>query len=230
MKLFLSLLLASFFIFPASFSAQSIDLIWEGDSYTPPFYEGGVPWSSQSYIRLWAIPQGFSNPSSLIYRWTKSELVLGSFSGVGKNTLILSDSKLSKPQNFRVEIMSPEDDILAVTGFTIVPHEPEMLIYENHPLYGLLLNRAIKSDYELFRDEVTFSAFPIFLGIKSLDQESLSTTWRSNGKEIGQGPEITLRKPEGVEGSTSVSTKVTDQNILMWPLEKNFLIQFGNNE
>ncbi len=226
MKFFLTLITTSLLFLPTSISAQSVDLVWEGNGYVPPFYQGGVPWSKQALIRLWAIPQGFSNPNTLIYRWTKSGTVLGSLSGVGKNTLEIMDSVLSKTQDFRVDIMSADNIILASRNYKVTPKEPQLLVYENHPIQGFLFNRAIESEYNLSRDEATFTALPFFLGIQSLDQESLSIIWRSNASEIGQGTEITLRKPEGASGASSIGVKVSDSEMVSWPLEKGFLIQF----
>jgi hypothetical protein len=123
--------------------------------------------------------------------------------------------------------MSPDDDILAASSYNIVPQDPQLVIYEKHPIYGLLSNRAISGEYKLSRDEATFAALPFFFGIENLSQESLSTIWRSNAREVGQGPEITLRRPEGTSGTASVAVKMVDSAILSWPLEKSFLIQFG---
>src|SRR3990167_10337236 len=78
--------------------AEEVDLLWQGNSYVPPFYEGRTLWSSQSRITFLAIPHGagIGNPANLTYKWTKNGTVLGNINGVGKNTLSFIDSILSK--------------------------------------------------------------------------------------------------------------------------------------
>ena len=48
-------------------NAQSVDLLWQGETYVPPFYKGKSLWSDQSRITLFAIPQGLGNPANLNY-------------------------------------------------------------------------------------------------------------------------------------------------------------------
>ncbi len=227
MKFFLALLLTIYCLLPTPANAQSVDLLWEGESYTPPFYQGGAPWSKQGYISLVAIPNGLGAPRGLNYKWIKNGTVLGSLSGVGKNTLRILDSVLSKPQEFRVEIVSSDDDVLARAAFTIRPRNPELMVYENNPLYGILFHRALSGEYSLTGGEATLSAFPYFFPAESKDAPSLEYVWRSNAREDGRGSSITYRRPEGVSGSTAVSVRVSDSEVLLMPVTSGFLIQFG---
>src|SRR3989344_1173365 len=68
------LLLASCFLFLASTTthAQSVDLLWQGETYTPPFYKGKSLWSNQSRITFFAMTNGLGNPANLSYKWTKN--------------------------------------------------------------------------------------------------------------------------------------------------------------
>lgn len=227
MKFFLALLLTVYCLLPTVVSAQSIDLLWEGESYAPPFYQGGVPWSKQGYISLVAVPSGLGASQSLNYKWTKNGTVLGSLSGVGKNTLRILDSVLSKPQEFKVEIISSDDAVLAQSAFTVRPQEPELVVYENNPLYGVLFHRALSGEFSLTGGEATLTAFPYWFNTDSKDAPSLEYVWRSNAREDGRGSSITYRRPEGVSGSTAVSVRVSDPEILMMPVTSGFLIQFG---
>src|SRR3990167_742525 len=95
-----------YFLLTTVVLAQSVDILWQGDTYTPPFYKGKSLWSNQSRITFVAIPQGLGNPASLNYKWTKNGTVLGNINGIGKNTLSFTDSILSRPQTIRVDILS----------------------------------------------------------------------------------------------------------------------------
>lgn len=227
MKFFLTLLLTIYCLLPTPTHAQSVDLLWEGESYAPPFYQGGVPWSKQGYISLVAVPNGLGAPQGLNYKWMRNGTVLGSLSGVGMNTLRLLDSVLSKAQEFRVEVVSIDNEVLAQNTFTIRPRNPELLVYENNPLYGNIFHRALSGEYSLTGGEATLTAFPYLFPTESKDAPSLEYAWRSNAREDGQGSSITYRRPESVSGSTAVSVRVSDPEILLMPVTSGFLIQFG---
>src|SRR3990167_8183019 len=103
--------------------AQEVDILWQGKTYTPPFYKGKTLWSSQSKIALLAIPHisGAGNPVNLTYKWIKNGTVLGNINGVGKNTLAFTDSILSKPQTIKVEILSEQKTVLASASIFVTP-------------------------------------------------------------------------------------------------------------
>ena len=73
-------------------NAQSVDILWQGEVYTPPFYQGKTFWSKQSRVTLVAIPHGLGNTANLNYKWTKNGTVLGNINGIGRNYLSFVDS------------------------------------------------------------------------------------------------------------------------------------------
>src|SRR5579872_1392699 len=67
----------TFSIVPAS-----IDLIWEADTYVPPFFKGKPLFTDQSTITFIALPHMLRNgvevnPANLIYKWSENDTVLG---------------------------------------------------------------------------------------------------------------------------------------------------------
>ncbi len=161
MKSFYSLLIA-FLLVPAfGASAQEVDILWQGETYTPPFYEGRTLWSNQSRITLVAIPQGLGNPASLNYKWIKNGTVLGNINGVGRNYLSFVDTVLSRPQTIEVEIIGGDRGVLAKGSVYVVPRLPALAVYENSPLYGLMFHKEI-SEYDMQNPEVVLAAFPLF--------------------------------------------------------------------
>ncbi|OHA96350.1 MAG: hypothetical protein A3D49_00450 [Candidatus Zambryskibacteria bacterium RIFCSPHIGHO2_02_FULL_43_37] len=128
-----------FFSTPAL--AQSVDILWQGTGYIPPFYEGKMLWAKQSVITLVAIPQGLGNPANLNYKWTRNGTVLGNVSGIGKNSLTFMDAVFSKPYTIKVEIVDGNEETRAEATQVIAARDPLLLVYENHPLYGYLFNK-----------------------------------------------------------------------------------------
>src|SRR5688572_16598777 len=101
------LLLVLMFLIPFfNLKAQEVDLLWQAETYTLPFYKGKALWSKESRVKLLAIPRGpgVGNPLNLTYKWTKNGTVLGNINGVGKNTIAFTDSIISRPQTIQVDI------------------------------------------------------------------------------------------------------------------------------
>lgn len=222
------LLILPFFTLKA---AGEVDLLWQGETYAPPFYEGRSLWTNESRITFFAIPNlAGVDPSSLIYRWKKDGTVLGSLSGINKRTLTLVDSILSVPVEVRVDIFIKEGtNPIGSATVTLRPALPRLVIIEDNPLYGLMFHKAVGSIFNLSEEEVTFSAMPFFARVGFREAPALTYTWRTNAGDSRTGNIVTYRAPEGSSGSSSVTVKVVNGGVLAQPTEKNFLVQFNSD-
>lgn len=214
-------------LLPTTVSAQSVDLLWQGDGYVPPFYSGRTLWIKQSAINLLALPQGLGDSKKLYFKWSRNGTVLGNTNGIGRNTLSFSDSILSKSQTFEVEIMSANEEELASASVSLTPVSPLALIYENNPLLGFMFHKEVGSTYQLNEKEVTFAAFPLFFGAMSRTDNPISYVWQTNDGEAGTGSAVTYRIPEDVSGTSKVSLKISNNDKITQEAAKNFLVQFG---
>lgn len=232
-RLALIFLLSLIFIVPNSSRAEGeVDILWQGETYTPPFYEGLPLWTNESRITFIAIPNlPNTDPSSLYYRWSKDGVVLGSLSGVNRRSLALSDTVLSLPIEVKVDIRDGEEgEILGTRVVTLSPTTAKVLVVENHPLYGLLFNKTISGTHSLTESEATFSAIPLFGNVTFRNAPALTYTWRTNTGEVSTGSKVTYRAPEDARGSSSVRLKVSSSRVLVQPKEVDFLIQFDNQQ
>ena len=202
--------------------AQSVDILWQGETYTPPFFEGLPLWSRQSQITFAAVTDGLPNPDGLVYNWIRNGTVLGLVSGVGRDSLSFSDTIFSKPITVGVEVLNKNEELLAENSITLVSTEPQVAVYENHPLYGPLFNKEISGSYKLDKEEISLLALPLYFS-----PFNLNYAWRSNNESAGADKLITFRVPENASGASSVSVKVTHKDFLRQLAEKNFLIEFG---
>jgi hypothetical protein len=221
-------ILATYYLLPTPIHAQSVDILWQGETYTSPFYEGKSLWSNQSKITLVAIPQGLGNSASLNYKWSKNGTVLGNVNGVGRNTISFYDTILSRPQNIRVDIISNANEILANASVTVVPTSPVIIIYENNPLYGFMFHREVSGTYTLKGQEVTFTAFPLFFSTLNRTDNSLKYEWRTNVGEVETKNSVTYRIPSDATGSSQIQAQVSNQKEIAQSSLKNFLIKFEN--
>ena len=212
---------------PLGAQAQSVDLLWHGETYTPPFYKGLALWSRQSRITLVVMPDGLGNRANLDYKWSRNGVVLGNLSGIGKNIISYSDSVLSRAQTFRVDIISSDEDVLASASLTLTPTSPQPLVYENNPLYGLMFHRAVDGTYPLKEQEITFTAFPFFFSTFNRVDKTMAYEWRTNAGEAELNNSVTYRVPENTKGSSEVRVWISNKDKILQSANNNFLVQFG---
>ena len=227
-KVLLFLLFITYYLLPATTHAQSVDILWQGENYTPPFYQGRNLWSNESEITFTAITQGLSNPQSLVYTWIRNGTVLGLVSGIGKSSLSFLDTIFSKPVTITVEVLNAQEELLAQNTIVIAPTAVELTMYENHPLYGFMFHQETSGGYQMRAQEATLTAFPLFFSTETRDNPFLTYSWRSNAGEDSSESSVTYRAPEEAIGVSSVSVDVDNTDFLRQKVKRNFLIQFGD--
>lgn len=166
-----------------------VDLLIQGNTYTPPLYKGRALFTGQSVATIVAIPNLVSGgvrraPAQLIYTWEKNNEVLQDASGYGKDTISFLGSILSQPFTVSVTVEDPNSDALAQKSITVAPQQPQVLIYENNPLYGSIFEKAILNKFYFDREEVGLTAIPYFFSVASRSDKNLSYAWFENEKEL----------------------------------------------
>jgi hypothetical protein len=207
--------------------AQSVDLLWQGETYTSPFYKGRSLWSDQARINLVAIPHDLGNSASLDYKWTKNGTVLGNINGVGRNTLVFSGSVISRPQTVKVDILSPQKTVLASASVTLVPTSPILAVYENNPLYGFMFHKETGGGHEIKEREVTFAAFPFFFSAPNRMGADLIHEWRTNAGGTETKNSVTYRAPDDTAGKSDVRISIRNTGKILQSANKSFLVEFG---
>jgi hypothetical protein len=223
---FLVLILTACFLLPTILSAQSVDILSQGEGYVSPFYKGRALWSKESRLTLLAVPQGLGSPALLNYRWSRNGTVLGTISGIGKNSLSFTDTVFSKPVTILIEIVDVDNNVLAKSTTTLAPISPFLAVYENNPLYGFMFHRNVSGAYRMEGEEITFTAFPYLFN--ALRRETAALLYKWNG--VSGGGSITYRTPEEGSGTAEVAVSLTHAEALMQSAQKSFLVDFGSDE
>lgn len=215
-----------------------VDILWEADSYTPPFYKGKALYGYQSLVTVIALPNMANssgtkiNPDNLIYKWTKDGKVLGGVSGYGKSKFSFSRSILSRPDEIEVEVMSSDKKIKASGSITLEPIEPKTVIYENNPLYGIIYEKAISGEFKLNGNEITLITTPYFFGKNDVGGR-IKYDWRMNGRSINNKPDArqaTFRNTEGAKGSTKISVDLQNEGKELQSAGTNIMLNFEGDE
>ncbi|MBU6430848.1 MAG: hypothetical protein KGJ58_01010 [Patescibacteria group bacterium] len=197
-----------------------VDILWQADSYVPPFYKGKALYGYQSLITVIALPNIINsdgmkiNPDDLIYKWTKDSKVLGEVSGYGKNKFSFSAQILSHSPEIEVEVSSSDKKIKASGSITLEAIEPKTVIYEDNPLYGIIYEKAVAGDFKLNGNEITLTATPYFFSNNAVDDKKIKYGWNMNGQNIGGGKggrRITFRNVDAAKGSTAISVDLQNE-------------------
>ena len=206
-----------------SFSPAEVDLVWEADSYVPPFYRGKALAAPQASFRVVAIPHlsvgGTQVPAGqLIYTWERDGKVLGSLSGYGKNTIDVAGSLLGRAATVAVEVKTQSGGVAAKGRVTIPTTSPRVLLYEDQPLAGVLFNRAVGSAYTVSSDEITLAGYPFFFSVQTPADGGLAYTWRVGGREVAalmERPNTLTVRRGGVVSSASIALDVENRRELL---------------
>jgi hypothetical protein len=200
-----------------------IDLVWNSETYSPPFYKGRALPSQRSRIRVTAIPQivddrGVAlNPKGLVYHWNENNTVLNNQSGIGKNVLILEGKLITRPRKITVAIESLDGNFKSSGSIVIDHHNPLIFIYRNHPLYGIMFNQTL-SNVLLTEQEISLVAIPYFFSSITRNSEKIEYNWTQNGKPVNlpvQGSSITFGQESDVSlvGDFIIGVSVKNKEI-----------------
>jgi hypothetical protein len=216
----------------------SVDLLWQADTYTPPFYAGKALHSNQDPIIVVAEPFFVNSkkerldPNKLTYRWLQDGNVVQAASGYGKKTFSVNPSILLKPIQIEVEVSSSDGVYQATSRITIADTKPETLAYEDHPLYGIVFERALNGkEFVMAGSETKIFAAPLYFSNEQEDRGSLLYNWNLNNANITEkGSEIVFRKPENVrQGTSFVSVNTKNPERFMQFSDASFNIRFNND-
>ncbi len=215
--------------------SSNVDIVVEPASYVPQFYEGKPLFANQGTARIIAVPNVIVDgkkisSKNLTFKWTRDDVVF--LSGAGNDSVTISGNIPIRDINIGVKVMNSSGDILAENSKTISANNPKVLFYENSPLYGVLLHRALVGNYSLGgKEELNVIAKPYFFDVKSQDGSDIDYKWSVNGIPIslsGKKNEILLKQTNtGGAGFANISLDVNNLSRIFQFANASFGINFG---
>lgn len=195
-----------------------INLIWESDSYTPPFYRGRALPSAGTKIRAQAIadfklPNGTLVPeSSITYTWRRNGSVIQTASGRERSFAVLPSPTLFGTDTIEVEAVSADGTLSGTASVNIPSVEPVLTLYEDNPLFGIMYSKALAQAATVKDPEVTFAAIPYFAEANSPDDSQLTYNWQVNGQRVPadytRPSEITINSDKST-GNAGIALSLT---------------------
>lgn len=221
--------------FSKSFSIDpaSVDVVWEADSYVPPFYQGKALHPKQGILKMVAMPEFVKDgrripPQNLVYEWSNGINAYQNESGYGKNVVSLGGSLLGRVENIKVLVTDPISGLVAQGSVNIAPVSPEIVFYQNDPYYGNIFDESVAGSFKLKSNEVQILAAPYYFTNEGIS--FLRFLWMLNGTEV---PELSnsrtaiFRKPEDqTEGISNVSLRVENTNRILQQADGSLQMQF----
>ncbi len=200
-----------------------VDILWQSNSYTPPFYRGKALIAYQSPITFVAVPNiidasGVRVPDEkLVYTWTEDGSVLPG-SGYGKNTITRPGSVILKPFTINVTVSTISNSVAASAELTVGGVQPQTILYSVNSLTGVAYESAISTTLDLPNTELTFRAVPYFYTTSSSGR-TLRYEWSMNGQKLVgsvQDPrELTVRQETESGGSARVGVSIENPAALL---------------
>lgn len=212
-----------------------VNLLWQAQSYTPPFYRGKALMPYQGTVLVAAIPSFMNGasaiPSSaLIYTWMEGDTVIGDSSGKGKNLFVFRGDIPINTKTISVTVESPDHTMSADARVDVVPVSPRLLFYEEHPLYGRMSAKALEGTLSLTGDETAVSATPFYFETDTKSARDLSYNWQLNYTPLPQerADSVTLRRTSNDAGRSDLFLEVhhADANKDFQATEKRLMIEF----
>ncbi len=225
-----------------TFIPAEIDILWEAvDSYTPPFYKGKALASSESRIRVVAIPHLISldglklDKNKLVYKWKKNRKYrdLNKQSGYGKDSIEFTQSLLLNNELITVEASSLDNKISFSENKLIKKTNPEIIIYQDHPLKGVEYEKALTEDIFMKNKEITLVAEPYYFSNNGFNLDNLVFNWYLNNKKINSGNsenKMTFGFEKEMEGVSKVSLNIKHiEKILQFAKSNTISLLYGKN-
>lgn len=196
------------------FNPIGLTLLWEADTYTPPFYKGKPLVTYQSRVRAIAVPDAAYtkdavDASSLSYVWRQDGDAVSDASGYGKNSYTFTAPRPYEKAKISVSATPLAGGAQSEFSLDLPLANPFILFYEEDPLLGVRYERPLANIFTLTQKDVSVRAEPFFFSNERTDTPLFSYAWELNGKQVANlGRTITLKNEKGESGEASLSLGV----------------------
>jgi len=215
----------------------AMDVLWESDSYTPPFYRGRALPSAGTNLLVEAKPyfrntNGSNVPiEDIVFTWSKNGYAVAGVSGKGKNKVTLPSPSLYGSDSVSVKARTL-DGVFAIEKSVRIPStEPLLNLYEDHPLFGTLYHRALGEQTVIFGEETSFTAIPYFASALNPNDRSLQYEWSVGGTPIENSltqPNTITINARGSSGNAFVELLLSHASNLFFRADGSWNVQFSS--
>ncbi|MCE9643816.1 hypothetical protein K8Q93_01015 [Candidatus Parcubacteria bacterium] len=211
-------------------SVRNAEILFQGDTYAPPFYRGKALLSGENAVTVVAYPDlsGTSlDPARLHYKWMRDGEVIPGYTGTGKRLATFATSIASDETLLEVEIADPNGSYRAKKSMYLKDRKPKVVIYEDNAILGVLYNRAVAKEFTLSGSETAFLGIPFFFSADTSRDPQLKYEWSVGGQSDAGDDRLVVRS-EGERGVSTIALQVGHRNKFTQLASYGFTILFGN--
>lgn len=209
-------------------------LVWEGKTYTPPFYKGRSLSSPGSYTVLSAIASvtkkdgGVYGKNELFYVWKTGNTDIPNISGKGKHSVLMKNGNPYEPYDIYLEVKDPTGEVRVVKKIVVPISQPTVHLYEDN-LYGIYYDQIIGSVYGVYGGEATVVAEPYFMSASSRIDPALSYSWVVGDTNYTSPGSLTFGTEGDGYGSTHLNLVIKNLDYRLQSARSDKRIDFGGN-
>lgn len=218
-----------------NFNIQDLVILWETDTYTPPFYKGKSLFTPESTLVLHGINLDSKNPLTNTYAnyvWKTDGTVHGDESGVGKRSFIYKGNILMQEPFFEllysnVSSYQGVNTVKTSSASTrailqVQTLDTDIFTYEKTPLLGVLFNKKVDSTYLLQKPETTLVAYPVYYTTPS--SLSLSYSWNINDTPVKTNSNFLTFKKTRDNETSRLTIDISNPKSLLQSITKTHII------
>ena len=218
-----------------SINPGEVDLYYEAETYTPPFYKGKPEYTYQSRLKLIALPNFVDSngrqisSENVVYKWKINGEVDAANSGTGEDVYYYESGLISGPIQVVLEASPVNSNQIGRIIETISPVDPTILIYEKNPIYGTIFEQNIKNGFNVEREEIELLAIPYNFSSDIINTGDFE--WRLNGSEIKNffSNNIIFRKTDNKASSNNISIQIENPSKILQLQKYSFVLNFNNS-
>ncbi len=217
------------------FDPKKIIIIWESKTFTPPFYKGKSLYSPESSVILNAINIDQENPLTNTYnnyKWSVNGTIMGDKSGVGYSSFLFQSDLINLEPKINVSVsgitsfkdknQNKNNSYNNETSIIVNTSPSEIISYEKTPLLGILLNKAIKNEFILNKNETSIVSYP--LNYSFLTSLSGIYSWYLNDTKLNTNlNQISFKKVSGGETSR-LTVKIKNIKSILQSRQRSYFV------
>ena len=210
-------------------------LLWQAnDSYVPPFYKGKALPTSDSEVKVVAMPEiktgsGIVSPKNMTYTWKKDYTNNQDGSGYGKNFFIYTNDYLDNSNNIDVMASTIDQKYSSEASIDIGTAQPKIVFYKNDINLGTLWEQALSNGHKILGDEI-MEAAPYFISPKDIRIPTLTWNWFINDSMVNilgfRKNLIPLKVQAGISGTSKIKLEINNTDKIFETASKEINVVF----
>ncbi len=212
-----------------------VSIVWEGNTYTPPFYRGRALQSQGASVTVVAVPSVTKSngvlydKKDLFYEWMLNNSTIPSVVGKGVYFANFTNPKPFESFKIVLKIKDSQGKTRTVRKLIIPTTQPKIMLYEDDPYAGIRYDKSIGDKYDIRSKEVALVAEPFYMSTENRFDKKLDYVWTISNQEYNNKGTIILGSNGGF-GSTNLNLTIQNNTSWLQNARKSVKINFGQEE